>query len=152
MEAGFLGIAGRRLGAFAGGFLHAFALGRAPCRLAIHGEHAGLSWLAEGIGLQGGWLFASAYRYHPDIHVVLPGGVPAFIPLAWFTLACFPVMVLRGMPSARPDGTRDLRRLFYKSGLAAVGMVGCDLTLDPVAVSLGLWTWERPVHILEFPG
>ena len=110
-----------------------------------------LSWLAEGIGLQGGWLFASAYRYHPDLHVVLPGGVPAFIPLAWFTLACFPVMVLSGMSSARPDGSRDLRRLLYQSGLAAVGMVGCDLTLDPVAVSLGLWTWDRPGPYFGIP-
>lgn len=23
-------------------------------------------------------------------------------------------------------------------------MVACDLALDPVAVSLGLWTWDRP--------
>lgn len=103
-----------------------------------------LSWLAECVGLHGGWLFSGTYRYHPDVAVVLPGGVPAFIPLAWFTLASFPAMVLRRLSPPRPDDARAGRRVLCRSALAAVAMVACDLSLDPVAVSLGLWSWDRP--------
>jgi uncharacterized membrane protein len=103
-----------------------------------------LSWLAETVGLRFGWLFGTGYQYNPDVSPVLPGGVPLFIPLAWFSLASFPAMVLREMPTARPDGARSASRVLFKSALAALGMVACDLALDPVAVSLGLWTWAVP--------
>lgn len=103
-----------------------------------------ISWLAETIGLQGGWLFGCFYRYHSGIWPVLPGGVPLFIPLAWVSLAGIPVMLLNGWKTARPDGTRDAAGILLKSALSAWGLAACDLTLDPVAVSLGLWSWERP--------
>lgn len=111
----------------------------------------GLSWLAECVGLHGGWLFSGAYRYHPDVAVVLPGGVPAFIPLAWFTLASFPVMVLRRLSPPRPEKARAGRRVLDKSARAAIAMVACDLSLDPVAVSLGLWSWEQPGSYFGVP-
>ena len=105
---------------------------------------AAISWLAEGIGLQGGWLFGSPYAYHPGIHPLLPGGVPLFIPLAWFSLAGLSVVLLNGWKTTRPDGRQAAGRLLSKSAWSALGMVACDLALDPVAVSLGLWTWARP--------
>ena len=103
-----------------------------------------ISWLAEGVGLKGGWLFGSAYAYHPGIRPLLPGGVPLFIPLAWFSLAGLPVVLLSGWKTARADGRLDAGRVLAKSAWSALGMVACDLALDPVAVSLGLWTWARP--------
>lgn len=103
-----------------------------------------ISWLAEATGLRFGWPFGVPYRYNPDVQPVLPGGVPLFIPLAWFVLAGIPAMLLRGLSTARPDGTRAAGRILWKSALGALGMVACDLALDPVAVSHGLWAWDPP--------
>ena len=103
-----------------------------------------LAWLAEVVGLEGGWLFGCAYRYSSALRPVLPGGVPLFIPLAWFSLAGIPVLLLHGWRTTRPDGSPDAVRTVAKAAWSALGMVACDLALDPVAVSLGLWTWERP--------
>jgi uncharacterized membrane protein len=102
--------------------------------------------------LQGGWLFGGAYHYHPAVRPVLPGGVPLFIPLAWFVLCGLPLMLLRSLKTWRPDGTRDVPRLVFKSALAAWGVMACDLALDPIAVSLGLWTWESPGAYFGIPG
>lgn len=44
----------------------------------------------------------------------------------------------------RPDGRRDWRRVMFKAACAAGGVVACDLALDPVAVVLGLWSWDSP--------
>jgi uncharacterized membrane protein len=103
-----------------------------------------ISWLAETTGLRCGWPFGAIYRYTVDVQPVLPGGVPLFIPLAWFVLAGIPVMLLRSMKTARPNGSLDAGRILWKSALGALGMVACDLALDPVAVSHGLWIWDPP--------
>jgi uncharacterized membrane protein len=110
-----------------------------------------ISWLAETLGMKGGWLFGIPYRYHSALQPVLPGGVPLFIPLAWFSLAGIPVLLLKGLRLARPDGARPVHRLALKSALGALGMVACDLALDPVAVALGLWAWERPGPYFGIP-
>jgi len=110
-----------------------------------------LSWMAEAVGLQGGWLFGGAYRYHPVVGPFLPGGVPLFIPLAWFVLAGLPVMLLRSWKIFRTDGTLDVRQLFLKSAWAAWGVMVCDWVLDPIAVSVGLWSWELPGHYFGIP-
>ena len=103
-----------------------------------------VAWLAEAIGLQGNWLFGGAYAYHANVQPVLPGGVPLFIPLAWFVLCGVPVVLIRSLKTTNVDGTRHWGRILFKSAYSALGVVACDLALDPIAVSLGLWVWERP--------
>lgn len=97
-----------------------------------------ISWLAEVVGLKGHWLFGGAYAYNPAVEPVLPGGVPLFIPLSWFVVIGLPVMLLR---SWRVQGS--WRRMAWKSAAGALGVVACDLALDPVAVSAELWTWPQ---------
>ena len=97
-----------------------------------------LSWLAEAISLRGGW-----YAYHPDLQPVFPGGVPLHIPLAWFVLAGAPAMLLRSWKTAGPDGWRKRRSLVAKAAASALGLVACDLALDPISVSVGLWSWTN---------
>jgi uncharacterized membrane protein len=116
-----------------------------------------ISWLAEAVGLQGNWLFGGVYDYHVDVQLLLPGGVPFFIPLAWFVLAGLPVMFLRSWPTRAADGSLKLRSLALKCALAAWGVMACDLALDPIAVSVGLWTWEGSggyfgIPLLNFAG
>ena len=93
-----------------------------------------LSWLAEEIGMKGGWLFGGGYHYAPELWPRLPGGVPLMIPLAWFVLAGLPVLMLGGRKES----------WISKAAWSGLGMVACDLALDPVAVSLGLWVWDSP--------
>jgi len=116
-----------------------------------------ISWAAEAMGLQGNWLFGGAYIYHADVQLLLPGGVPVFIPFAWFVLSGLPVMLLRSLKTTRPDGSIDGRWLVWKSALGAWGVMACDLALDPIAVSAGLWSWEYPgayfgIPLLNFTG
>lgn len=98
-----------------------------------------ISWLAEALGLRNAWLFGSVYSYHPALRPVLPGGVPLFIPLSWFVVIGMPVMLLR---SWKTGG--NWARLLWKSAVGALGAVACDLALDPIAVSVGLWSWQDP--------
>ncbi len=103
-----------------------------------------ISWLAEAIGLHVPWLFGGTYRYHPGVRPLLPGGVPLFIPMSWYVLAGIAVILLRGFAIRRADGRRDWRRIALKSACLAWGVAACDLALDPVAVALGLWSWDSP--------
>ncbi len=96
-----------------------------------------IGWLAEVTGTRCGWLFGGIYHYHPDVRPVLPGGIPVYIPLAWFVVCGLPVMLLRDGPSG---GGRSLLNIAAGAGIAAA----CDLALDPVSVSTGIWAWERP--------
>lgn len=132
--------------------LHALALvaGWGPA-LRFLASTVAISWLAEAVGLRWDWPFGAGYHYHPDVRPVLPGGVPLFIPLAWFALASFPPMLLRGRSPARRDHGRPRLWLPSQSALAACGMVACDLALDPVAVSMGLWTWAQPGPYFGIP-
>jgi len=116
-----------------------------------------ISWFAEVVGLQGNWLFGGVYEYHVDVQLLLPGGVPFFIPLAWFVLAGLPVMFLRSWHPRSVDGVFNVRSLALKCALAAWGVMACDLALDPIAVSVGLWTWEGSgsyfgIPLLNFAG
>ncbi len=110
-----------------------------------------ISWLAEAIGLQGNLLFGGAYIYHADVQPLLPGGVPLFIPFAWFVLSGLPVMLLRSLKTTHPDGTLNGRQLIWKSALGAWGVMACDLALAPSAVSAGLWSWDRLGAYFEIP-
>ena len=121
--------------ALAGGTLVTLsALGGMRSALHFMAGTLAISWLAEVVGLKGGWLFGSGYGYAPGLWPLLPGGVPLMIPLAWFVLAGLPVLMLGGRKES----------WISKAAWSALGMVACDLALDPVAVSLGLWTWDRP--------
>lgn len=103
-----------------------------------------IAWLAEAAGLRFGWPFGADYAYHPAVRPTLPGGVPLFIPFAWFVLAGIPAVLLRSWKTTRPDGSVSVARRLSKAAVAAIGVMAFDLVLDPIAVSTGLWTWARP--------
>jgi len=98
-------------------------------------------WSVEVLGLASTFPFGTRYRYHPALAPVLPGGVPLFIPLAWYVITAAPFVFFRGLRVRR---NRCLRPEVYalKVLLAGVFVCGVDLILDPLAVSVAAWTWE----------
>jgi putative membrane protein len=61
-------------------------------------------------------------------------GVPLVIPLAWTWMA-WPAGLAAARLTAHPAG---------RVGLAAVGLAGWDLFLDPQMVAEGYWRWDDP--------
>jgi uncharacterized membrane protein len=108
------------------------------CSLGLAAEIAGLHW---------GWPFAAHYVYHPQLRPQFLG-VPLFIPLSWFVLAYLPLVLLRGLPATGP--LRNGRWL-GKTLLCSLFLTGTDLLLDPLATSVGAWSWADPGGYLGIP-
>ena len=107
-------------------------------------------WSAEVLGLASGFPFGTRYSYNPDLAPFLPGGVPLFIPLAWYVITAAPFVLLRGIRLRR---NRRLRPGVYalKVFLASVYVCGVDLILDPLAVSVAAWTWKGGGSYFDTP-
>lgn len=93
-----------------------------------------ISYGAELIGVQSGWLFGT-YEYGNLLGPMLPGGVPIGIPIFWMLLL-YAADDLVGLALGR-QASRWLRVL-------AVGAVAAswDLMIDPIAVAYGCWSWS----------
>lgn len=100
----------------------------------------GISLAAEWAGTRWGLPFGARYAYHPDLVPRLLGNIPVFIPLSWTVIGYVPLVLLR---ERHPGPEPGLPRLVTRAALASAMLVGTDLYLDPLAVSVGAWTWER---------
>ena len=100
-----------------------------------------ISWLAEFSGIHWGLPFGHRYHYHAALTRVLPGEVPLFIPLAWGVLGVTPLVLLRNLPVDRENSRLCPGRLLSKTAHCAMFLTACDLLLDPLATSVGAWTW-----------
>jgi len=88
-----------------------------------------------------------AYRYHADLAPKILGRVPLVIPLAWVVLAYPCVLFLRAL-RIRPNGSFSRLRLALKTALCALYLASMGLLLDPLAASVGAWTWQRQTYVL----
>jgi len=95
--------------------------------------------LAEWSGINFGFPFGTRYSYHENLTPKILGQVPFFILFAWFSLLYHALALLESIPT-RLKG-RD--RVWLKALLAALLVTACDLMLDPLAVDIGAWVWER---------
>ncbi|MGE5829771.1 MAG: carotenoid biosynthesis protein [Micromonosporaceae bacterium] len=86
----------------------------------------------EAIGLATGFPFG-AYVYGAALGPRLLG-VPVVVPLAWTWMA-WPAWLA---------ATHLVRRAAARIGLAALGLAGWDLFLDPQMVAAGYWRWTEP--------
>jgi uncharacterized membrane protein len=86
----------------------------------------------EAIGVATGVPFGG-YAYFGDLGPTLLG-VPVVVPLAWTWMA-WPAWL-----AARRVTTQPAARIV----LAAIGLAGWDLFLDPQMVAEGYWTWSDP--------
>jgi putative membrane protein len=89
-------------------------------------------FLVEAVGLATGIPFGR-YEYGQALGP-RPLGVPLIVPLAWTWLA-WPAWVVAG---------RLVSRTAARVGVAAVGLAGWDLFLDPQMVAAGYWRWLDP--------
>jgi uncharacterized membrane protein len=89
-------------------------------------------FLVEAVGLTTGVPFGR-YDYGAALGPRLLG-VPLIVPLAWTWLA-WPAWVVAG---------RLTTRTAARVGVAAVGLAGWDLFLDPQMVAAGYWRWLDP--------
>ena len=108
---------------------------------------AGVGLAAELAALRWGWPLSGDYSYNPALRPQFMG-LPLFIPLAWFVLAYLPLVLLRHLPVAGRD--RPLRWL-AKTLLCSLFITAADLALDPLATSVGAWTWSEPGGYLGVP-
>ena len=90
-----------------------------------------LGYLVELTGIETGVVFGH-YTYGETLGYKLYG-VPLVIGLNWFLLIYSSGMVANLFKYG----------IFVKSLIGATMMVVIDLSLEPVAVSLGFWTWEN---------
>jgi hypothetical protein len=101
------------------------------------GEHLELviaavyGWLLEVLDM---WIFGS-YHYQPSTWLWL-ANVPVYIPLLWATI------IHSSMALSDRAGLPPFARPFL-DGLLAVLI---DLAIDAVAIRLGLWSWQIPLH------
>lgn len=112
-----------------------------------------ITWAVEAGGVRWGFPFGWPYSYHEALRPRLWGGVPLFIPLAWYVLLRVPAVLLRRWDTWReiPTGRRDGRRVLGKAGVCGLFMGGCSLMLEPLGVSLGTWVWSQPGIYFGFP-
>lgn len=88
--------------------------------------------VVEAVGLATGFPFGS-YVYGDALGPRLLG-VPVVVPLAWTWMA-WPAWLA---------AVHLARRRAARIGLAAVGLAGWDLFLDPQMVAAGYWRWTEP--------
>lgn len=108
---------------------------------------AGVGLVAELAALRWGVPLFGDYSYNPALRPQLLG-LPLFIPLAWFVLAYLPLVLLRSLPVA---GRHNARRWLAKTLLCSLFLTAADLALDPLATSVGAWTWTEQGVYLGIP-
>ncbi len=121
--------------------LHAWRTGSGKNALLFFLLAAGIPLAAEYAGIRWGIPFGARFLYHPNLRPRLFCFVPLFIPLAWAVLAYFPVVLLRHW---EPEPSRLPGSRLQKAVAAAAMLCVADLSLDPLAVAVAAWTWERP--------
>lgn len=92
-----------------------------------------LALLAEAVGVATGVPFGS-YEYGRSLGSQVLG-VPVVVALAWTMMAYPTLLAARAVCRGRPSLTVPL---------AALGLVGWDLYLDPQMVAAGHWVWHDP--------
>ncbi|MDX1350634.1 MAG: carotenoid biosynthesis protein [Putridiphycobacter sp.] len=90
-----------------------------------------LGMLAEGIGVQTGYLFGN-YAYGKVLGLKI-FEVPFTIGLLWAGLNI----------SAKNFAGRFVKNIWLKSVVAATLMVIFDVLMEPVAIALGFWHWHQ---------
>ncbi len=97
-----------------------------------------LTWLVECLGMRSGLIFGQ-YQYGAALQPQI-GGVPLAIGFAWLTMLLSAAALERRLPF-RPDAENHL----FRSMRIALLMLFFDVVMEPIAVKLNYWSWQRSV-------
>lgn len=114
-----------------------FALG-GKRTLVYLGFAVGIPWLSEAVGLKTGFPFGH-YRYSGCLGRLLPLGVPTYVVLAWVLLLYCSIFSAQAFSQVVPIFQNDMAQVL----LIGLLMVAIDGLIDPVAVRVGHWKWNR---------
>ncbi len=90
--------------------------------------------LVEYLGVQYGFLFGS-YEYGANMRPVI-AGTPIIIGINWILLSyCFTRIVARWAPRKFS--------MFVIAAISATLMTAFDVLIEPVAIELNFWSWEK---------
>lgn len=108
--------------------------------LALTGFLAG--WLVEALGVRWGLIFGGPYHYAAFVGPLLPGKVPLVVPLAWYGLSHFALMLIA---LRRRFGMPQRLGAVLRMAASAGGIFGVlALAIEPVGTGLGAWSWAEP--------
>ena len=96
----------------------------------------------ELMGVHWGIPFGRTYRYNEYLKPILPGGIPLFIPFAWYIIAYASLVYLRRFITDNQNALNK-RLLVLKAVLCAVPLMAVDLVLDPLATYIETWIWFK---------
>ncbi len=99
----------------------------------------GVPYLSEAVGLRTGFPFGK-YTYAGYLGPVLPLGIPAYVLLSWVLLLYSGIFVVNALATVLPTLQSDWSQIVFVSLL----MVAMDALIDPVAVRVGHWIWDKP--------
>ncbi len=88
------------------------------------------TWGVEVLGVYTGGIFG-VYTYGEALGPVVVG-VPLLIGLCWVIVVLGAVTIANGLTKNK----------WFAAGLAALIAVGFDLLMEPLALELGLWSWQ----------
>ncbi len=100
-----------------------------------------IALIAEYAGTHSDFPFGHRYVYHPSLQPMLFAHIPMVIPLAWFLVGFTPLVFLNRYRVCKAD-PYYMYKIIFKAALCALYIVGLDLIIDPLAVSVKTWTWE----------
>lgn len=117
---------------------------------------AAVSLMAELAGTSTGLIFG-AYHYSDSLGPKVAGLVPSVLPLAWFMMIYCSYSVASVLGSGLGAVSREggvINRAAAILGLSALGalaMTAWDLSLDPVMVHFGFWSWHSTGEYFGVP-
>jgi len=110
--------------------------------LSLGAEYSGVTWEFP---------FGATYSYHDAMRPALFNKVPLFIPFAWFVLAYAPLVFFRPWLCQGDEKKHGWIALLSQAMWCGAGLTAVDLLLEPLAISVGAWTWHVEGAYLGIP-
>lgn len=100
-----------------------------------------ITWACEAIGVKTGLPFG-AYLYTDVLawHVM---GVPALIPVAWFTMLV-PAWAVARLVCGNEGRNKTWREKVRFAAVSGLALTCWDFYVDPQMVEFGVWVWKNP--------
>jgi len=106
--------------------------------------------LIEYTGIHFGIPFGVRYDYHSGFIPRVVNVVPLFIPLAWFVLLYFPLMLFRSIINT-VHSKNSVQLVFILALLCSGTLTALDFIIEPLAMYIKAWVWHEQGLYLGAP-